>query len=59
MKQTIFPKDKAKYVSPKIDVIRFSPADIITASGIGDKNQGEWDPQTVNDSTTIRWEDMK
>lgn len=58
MKQAIFQKGKTKYVSPKIDVIRFSSADIITVSG-GDANQGEWDPQPVNDSGSVRWGDMK
>lgn len=36
---------KTVYVSPKIDAIRFSSVDIITTSGKGDENQGEWDPQ--------------
>ncbi|MBR4873187.1 MAG: hypothetical protein IKV00_05050 [Clostridia bacterium] len=60
MKQSIFPKSKSKYVSPRIDVIRFSAADIITNSPTGgDPNQGEWDPVSVSDSGTIRWGDMK
>ncbi|MBR4872336.1 MAG: hypothetical protein IKV00_00725 [Clostridia bacterium] len=58
MKQTNFQKEKTAYVSPKMDVIRFSASDIITVSG-GDANQGEWDPQTVNDPGTVRWGDMK
>ena len=60
MKQTIFQKNKAKYVSPKMDLIRFTASDIITNSpGGGDPNQGEWDPMSVSDSGTIRWGDMK
>ena len=39
---------KTMYDAPRIDIIRFSCADIITTSGSGDKNQGEWDPQESN-----------
>ena len=38
-------KQKTNYEVPAIDIIRFSCADIITTSGNGDSNQGEWDPQ--------------
>ena len=38
---------KAMYEEPKINIIQFSCADIITTSG--DPNQGEWDPQCIND----------
>ena len=57
MKKTIFQKEKSQYVSPKIEIIRFSCADIITMSG-GDSNQGEWDPQPAKKSGTVRWEDI-
>ena len=40
---------KMMYEEPKIDIIQFSCADIITASGLGDENQGEWDPQCIDD----------
>ena len=60
MKQIVFQKSKAKYVSPKMDLIRFSASDIITNSPTGgDANQGEWDPQPVNDSGSVKWGDMK
>ena len=39
---------KAMYEEPQIDILQFSCADVITASGMGDENQGEWDPQYVN-----------
>ena len=54
--KSISQKDRSKYVSPEVDVIRFSASDIITNS---DSNQGEWDPQTVNEQGTIRWGDMQ
>ena len=38
---------KRMYEDPQIDLIQFSCVDIITASG--DPNQGEWDPQVVDD----------
>ena len=60
MKQIIFQKRKTKYVSPEVDVIRFSASDIITDSLTGgDPNQGDWDPQTVNEQGTIKWGDMQ
>ena len=60
MKQRIFQKSKENYVSPEADVIRFTASDIITNSpGGGDPNQGDWDPQTVNEQGTIRWGDMQ
>ena len=40
---------KAIYCAPQIDVIRFSFADIIATSENGDENQGEWDPQVIDD----------
>ena len=58
--KNISKENKQKYVSPAVDVIRFSASDIITNSpGGGDPNQGEWDPMSVSDSGTIRWGDMK
>lgn len=36
---------KVMYEEPQIDIIQFSCADIITTSGNGDEDQGEWDPQ--------------
>lgn len=36
------------YEEPKIDIIQFSCADIITTSGNLDDNQGEWDPQVID-----------
>ena len=50
MNQTTINQDiffKTKYEEPRIDLIKFSCADIITTSG--DPNQGEWDPQCIND----------
>lgn len=35
---------KAKYEEPKIDVILFSCANILTVSEGKDENEGEWDP---------------
>ena len=40
---------KMNYEVPTIDIIQISCVDIITASGNGDANQGEWDPQTIDD----------
>ena len=40
-----FEKSKANYEIPTMNLIRFSCADMITASENGDENQGEWDPQ--------------
>ena len=47
MQQFINPK--TNYEVPKIDIIQFSCADIITTSGNGDENQGEWDTQAIDD----------
>ena len=38
-------KPKTNYEVPTIDVIEFPCADILSVSGNGDPNQGEWDPQ--------------
>ena len=38
---------KLMYEEPQIDIIQFSSTDIITTSG--DPNQGEWDPQTIDE----------
>ena len=43
------PPPKTNYAVPTIEIIQFSCADIITTSGNGDPNQGEWDPQFIND----------
>ena len=40
---------KTMYEEPKIDIIQFSCVDIITTSINGDENQGEWDPQAIDD----------
>lgn len=40
---------KTMYEEPQIDIIQFFCADIITTSGLGDENQGEWDPQFIDD----------
>ena len=46
MKQTHAPIDpKATYTIPTLEIIEFSYEDILTTSGKGDENQGEWDPQ--------------
>ena len=37
---------KTMYEEPKMDIIQFFCADIITTSG--DPDQGEWDPQGIN-----------
>ena len=39
---------KTNYEVPTIDIIHFSCEDIITTSGNGDVNQGEWDPQAID-----------
>ncbi len=44
LKQLITPK--ARYEEPKIDVILFSCANVLTASEVEDQNTGEWDPLT-------------
>ena len=40
-------KPKIAYEIPTIDIIQFYCVDVITTSGVGDENQGEWDPQTI------------
>ena len=48
MNQTVCKKNNslnAMYEEPQMDIVYFSCADIITTSGNGDDNQGEWDPQ--------------
>ena len=42
-------QQKLVYEAPKINIIQFSNLDIITTSGNFDNNQGEWDPQTIDD----------
>ena len=37
---------KAVYEKPKLDIVKFSIVDVITASII-DEDQGEWDPQQI------------
>lgn len=51
---------KSVYQKPKIEMIRFSGADIITASRPGDANQGEWDLQENRSSRNgeVYWNDM-
>ena len=44
-----FNQPKMNYEDPRIDVVHFLGADIITAS---DSNQGEWDPQPNN----VEWQ---
>ena len=39
---------KINYEVPTIDIVRFSCTDIITTSENGDENQGEWDPQAID-----------
>ena len=39
---------KMTYVKPEMEVIGFSCEDIMTTSGNGDDNQGEWDPQNLD-----------
>ena len=39
---------KADYEVPKIDISPFPYVDIITTSGLGDEDQGEWDPQLID-----------
>ena len=46
-KRCIIPK--VMYEEARIDIMRFSDVDIITTSGNRDENQGEWDPQLLND----------
>ena len=46
MKNTLrHTSSKGNYDVPKIKIIRFASADIITAS---DENQGEWDEQQID-----------
>ena len=40
---------KSKYAEPKITIIPVLREDIITASDVSDQNQGEWDPQNLED----------
>ena len=40
---------KPRYEVPKIEMVQFFCVDIITTSGMGDENQGEWDPQSMDD----------
>ena len=40
---------KTMYEAPRLDIIQFSCADIITTSGNLDDNQGEWDPQAIDE----------
>ena len=47
MKSHQYNVPQTMYEEPKIDIIQFSSADIITTSG--DPNQGEWDPQTIDE----------
>ena len=51
---------KSVYEAPKIELIRFSGVDIITASRPGDSNQGEWDPQEYRTSRDgeVHWNNM-
>lgn len=39
---------KANFEIPAIEIIKFTCEDVITESGIGDANQGEWDPQLID-----------
>lgn len=45
-KNSIIPK--AEYEEPKMEIICFSHDDVITTSSNGDENQGEWDPQSID-----------
>jgi hypothetical protein len=47
---------KTMYEEPKIDIIQFSCVDIITTSVNGDENQGEWDPQAIDDYLVLKGE---
>ena len=52
MEQLIIKQEKSfipKYEKPRIDIIQISSVDIMAMSG-GDSNQGEWDPQTLNET---------
>lgn len=51
---------RSAYEKPKIEMIRFVGADIITASRPGDSNQGEWDPQENRSSRDgeVYWNNM-
>lgn len=37
---------KITYERPQIELVKFESEDIITASGLGNENIGEWDPQS-------------
>ena len=40
---------KSKYEEPKMAIIPVLQEDIVTVSDFGDQNQGEWDPQNLDD----------
>ena len=47
-------QSKLNYEVPIIEIIQLSCSDIIAASGNGDFNQGEWDPQTIEEDITVK-----
>ena len=47
--QITFFAQKRAYDPPRIEKICFDCVDIITTSGNFDTNQGEWDPQTIDE----------
>ena len=44
---------KKIYEVPQISIIQPAYADIITTSVNGDANQGEWDPQLIDEESPI------
>ena len=40
---------KAAYEEPSMEILHFSCDDIVTSSTFIDENEGEWDPQEVDD----------
>ena len=43
------PGERTMYKEPQVCILYFSRADMMNTSENGDGNQGEWDPQGVND----------
>ena len=40
---------KAEFEEPAMEILHFSCDDIVTVSTVIDENEGEWDPQEVDD----------
>lgn len=40
---------KAEFEEPAMEILHFSYDDIVTVSTVIDENEGEWDPQEIDD----------